>query len=254
MFGNSFGGGAARKPRLTEMLGFGPQAGGAGPVAPAAPSAPAAPVARTATATAPAVPAQDGAAQMGSYGGGGRPMRGFNPEKVQRRMGRLAWENAQRAQGPLWDSIQGMLDYGSSENRAAALAPEMEAIGRFEDRAVGQSLASMVGRGLDESSYGGAVEGTIRSGANEQRAGAVRNRIGTEQAAQAANAAFLSAIQSGNMDAAQRIVESMRQADLMQQQIDAQNSFGWGDLGSLIGGAAGIGFAGGWKPFKPTAD
>lgn len=234
--------GSGRRPRrqLTQILSNPPGGG-----APAAPSAQQAVTGPAGYGTPPP-----------ATGVGNPGRRGFSPERAQRRMGRLAWENARRAQGPLWEQVQQMLDGASPANRAANLAPQMEAIGRFEDRARGEFDADAMARGLDgttaESSYAGLGRGAISADANRLRVGAVVGQQQREQQLAASNAAFLSALQSGNMEAAARIVESMRQADFQQQQLDAQSGFGWGDLGSLIGSAAGIGFAGGWRPFGPA--
>lgn len=246
-----YGNQAQKRGRLAGMFGGGQSGMGMGlgpapvaPTAPMAPLAPAAPAAAAATATAPQAGAGNGQAQaphpMFDLGlGNERNPRGPGPKAVQRRLGQLGYRNAFRAQPGLWDSIERMLDTANPENRAANLAPQMQAIGDFQRRSSGAAAADAIGRGIDGGSYDGAMQGAISSGADRMRADAVSGQVQREEQATAANAAFLQAMSAGDTRSAAAIMGQIVEQRQRQAELDQAGEFDWGALfGSAAGAAA----------------
>jgi len=204
----------------------------------------------TAPTAATAAPASSATAQTGDpappvlYSGKGSGAAG-----TRKRMMQLGLSNAYAAQGPMWDSINQLInqantDHFSPEGRAAFLAPRMDAYNSMERQAQGAAVADQAGRGIDDSSYGGAVSGAIGSQFGAARAGAIGSLYDAEQQRQQQSQALLRdllmGLQGRSSQQASSVADSITNFRMQQQQMDQANQF---DLNGLVSGLAGIGGA-----------
>jgi len=228
--------------------GAAPKPGGAG--VPGGGMLHSSPMTTAPTTAAPAAPASAATAQTGDpapplmYGGKGSGAAG-----TRKRMMQLGLSNAYAAQGPMWDSINQLInqantDHFSPEGRAAFLAPRMDAYNSMERQAQGAAVADQAGRGIDDSSYGGAVSGAIGSQFGAARAGAIGSLYDAEQQRQQQSQALLRdllmGLQGRSSQQASSVADSITNFRLQQQQLDQANQF---DINGLVSGIAGLGGA-----------
>lgn len=172
----------------------------------------------------------------------------------------LNLHNAYESQGHLWDSIRTLVDQAntnrfSPEQRAQYLAPRMEAIDKAENAALGGLTRTLVGRGLDESSFGGAAEGAILGQGVGTRTNAIGGLAAAEEGRQLQSQAMLRDLlmnlQGRSSQQASSIADSITNFRMQQAALDAQNSFGFGDFFSALGGLGGAAARLGWSPLRP---
>jgi hypothetical protein len=186
------------------------------------------------------------------YGGKGSGAGG-----TRKRLMQLNLYNAYRSQGPMWQAIddlvrQSQTDRFSPEERARFLAPRLQAYDQQERATQAGALRDQLGRGLDESSYGGNVAATIGSQFGAARAGAVNDLYSAEQARQLQSQALLRdllmGLQGRSSQQAASVADSITNFQMQQAQLDAMNN-PWATLGSALGGGMSIAGQLGWKPF-----
>lgn len=194
---------------------------------------------------------------QGGIGGGSGAGYGGS-RRIQRGVRNMFFGNARAMNPALLQSIQDLMYRAGPgagydpEQRAAYIAPHMQAVNRMENQSLGNAARSMAQRGLGDSSYGASVEAGIRSGAANQRAGAVSSLIQQQQREQMANQAALRAVLmqlvTGQGGGAADLAGRMREQALREQMM-SQGGMGLGDIFSGLGGLAGLAFTGGWNPF-----
>ncbi|MGV3723217.1 MAG: hypothetical protein ACO1SX_20135 [Actinomycetota bacterium] len=212
--------------------------------------------------TVDAPPVSDGRPQAP---GAPRPLyyrgKGSGAGGTRRRLMQLNLHNAFETQGPLWNSIRTLVDQAntnrfSPEQRAQYLAPRMEAIGSMENAALGNLTRTTMGRGLDESSYGGAAEAAVLGQGVATRANAINGLAAAEEARQLQSQALLRDLlmnlQGKSSQQASSIADNITKFKMEQAALDAQNSFGFGDFFSALGGIGGSAARLGWQPLKIT--
>ncbi len=172
---------------------------------------------------------------------------GLNAKESSRLLMNLAASNAVQANTPMWDSIawlrgQANEERFSPEGRAAFLAPRLETLEDAQDQALAEAQRDAAARGLDASSYGGAVEGTVRARGAEARSRLVGDLYSAEEERQAQAQAllrdFLSALQGRDTRQAADIAEAVRSLRLKEREIEAREDGSWLDALVGIGGTA----------------
>lgn len=183
--------------------------------------------------------------------------KGSGANGIRRRLMQLNYKNATDAQAPMWDAINDLIgqantDRFSPEGRAQFLAPRMQAYDQQERAAQAGALRNQMGRGIDESSYGGNVAATIGSQFGAARAGAINDLYGAEEQRQMQNQALLRdvlmGLQGRSSQQAASVADSITNFRMQQQQLDAMNN-PWATIGGIIGGGLGMAGGLGWNPF-----
>lgn len=241
--------------RLGRLLGFGGWNGSGGRLnaAAASPVEDAAPVSAASSAPASASRPQEGSAAPPLFYGG----KGSGAAGTRKRMMQLNMYNAYRAQGPMWQAIddlirQSQTDRFSPEERARFLQPRLQAYDQQERAAQAGALRDQMGRGIDESSYGGNVAATIGSQFGAARAGAVNDLYQAEEQRQLQSQALLRdllmGLQGRSSQQAASVADSITNFRLQQAQLDAMNN-PWSMFGSALGGGLSIAGQLGWRPW-----
>lgn len=165
------------------------------------------------------------------FGGSRNMLRKLRTLQVQ--LARLGYPGLLEAIGQL--NEQANTDRFSPEERASFLAPYLERFDDEETRAWGDLQRSLAERGLDTSSFGAAVQGSLASQSAGQRAGIVRELFERERQrqlqAQQMRREFLAALLSGSTQRAAALGRQLFDQRITQEQLNQANDF---DLGSLL--------------------
>jgi hypothetical protein len=208
--------------------------------------APAAPAAPSAT---PSAALGTGVSQAGGGGGFYRPQNNNQLANAQAknsfRQGRYAWRQLRPALNDLHQ--QGQQDQLSPEMRSAFLAPYIDATDDAYSAGQGNVARNLFASGMGDSTTAASAYAQLEDGNASARSRAVGNLYQSEderqRSAQAAERAILLSLLSGGNDAAQ-IAGQQQQIDLARDQFNRQQQFGYDEIMSGLGLAAGFAFPG----------